>query len=318
MNIGIIGTGVHGSRYANHIVHDLEDLSLTAISRRSPAGGRQAGKWGVTWHGDWRALVDDPRVEAVIAVTPPVVNSAIAGHCLAAGKPLLVEKPLAATLTEGREMVRSFRRAGLPLTVAQTLRFNPVIRELRGLLGRLGSLYTFSASHRLEPSIHGWLEDPDLAGGGVVLHTAVHMFDALRFITGLEVVRVRASFFQVHNPRLEDLFTAQLELEKGVVGTVDASKVGKGRSGRYEFVGSAGELHADQVHGVLRFIRGATREAAIRYEPVPAIVPLLRSWSSFLRGEGENPVPGEEGLAALAVCHACGESHRRQEWQRVR
>jgi predicted dehydrogenase len=317
MKVGIIGTGRHGSRYAGHIVKDIAGLELVAISRRSAAGLEQARKWQVRYHADWHDLVHDPEVEAVISVTPPTVNLAIARYCAVLRKPLLVEKPLAADSRSGAEMVALFKDADLPLTVGHTLRYNDIIQGLRRNLVSAGRLFSFSACHRLEPSALAWLEDAATAGAGVILHTAVHMFDALRYITGLEIRRVRASRYQIHNPNLEDLFTAQLELTNGVVGTVDSSKVGRGRCGRYEFVGLDGELHGDQVLGRLEFIQGATSMPLSHAPPTPTIVPLLTDWLAFLKGDGTNPVNGEAGLAALSVCDACLRSARLGEWVEV-
>ncbi len=317
MKIGIIGTGKHGTRYANHIINDVAGLELSAISRRSPAGRDQAAKWGVRYHAQWQDLIGDPQVDAVISVTPPSLNVDIARQCVAAGKPLLMEKPLAVNQAAGAEIVDLFQTAGVPLTVAQTLRYNTVIQALRGSLTKVGALYAFSACHRLEPSSLSWLEDPKAAGAGVILHTAVHMFDALRFITGREVVRVRASKFQVHNSRLEDLFTAQVEMEGGVIGTVDASKIGRARTGRYEFIGEKGELHGEQIHGWMAFTEKTAIEQ-IPHEPlVGTLVPLLRDWLLFLSGQGENPISGQDGLAALAICDACLRSASQGGWVAV-
>lgn len=314
MKIGIIGTGKHGTRYANHIINDVNGLELAVISRRSPLGLEQARQWGVRYHARWQDLVNDPQVDAVISVTPPSLNVDVARQCVASGKPLLMEKPLAVDLAAGAEIVDLFHRAGVPLTVAQTLRYNAVIQALRGSLAKVGTLYAFSACHRLEPSSLSWLEDPKAAGAGVILHTAVHMFDALRFITGREVVRVRSSKFQVHNPRLEDFFTSQVEMEGGVVGTVDASKIGRARTGRYEFIGEKGELHGEQIHGWMSFTEKSAIEQ-IAHDPLTGtLVPLLRDWLLFLSGKLENPISGEEGLAALAICDACLRSATLDDW----
>jgi len=310
LGIGIVGTGIHGARYARHVREDLPGLALAAISRRSEAGAEQARAWGCRWHPDWRDLVADDGVAAVVAAATPDLNPAIAAACAAAGKPLLVEKPLAVDPTAGEAMLASFAGGPASLTVAQTLRYNRVVLALREALPRAGRLHAFAANQRLERSSHPWLEDPDVAGGGVILHTAVHLFDALRFITGREVVRVRAWTDRRHNPRLEDLFAGLVELSGGVVGTVDATKVSPARQGRYEFAGDAGQLEGDHIHGTLAFIDGAARQALPVAAPVPTILPLLADWERHLRGRGPNPIPAEEGLAALRVCDACVRSAR--------
>jgi predicted dehydrogenase len=261
--------------------------------------------------------VEDPNVDAVVAAVPPVLNLEIARSCAAAGKPLLVEKPLAVSSRAGAEIVELFDRCNLPLTTGQTLRFNSVIRSLRKQLPSLGTLFSFSANQRLEPSSLSWHEDPDLAGAGVSFHTAVHVFDALRFITGHDVKRLMAVFRRHHNGKLEDMLVVMVEMDNGVIGTIDCSKVGNARSGRFEFVGLDGQLQGDQVHNTLERIHGVDVEKLQPGEPANTILFLLRDWLAFLSGHGENPVSGEEGLAAVRLCEACLESARTDTWVRI-
>ncbi|MHB1350541.1 MAG: gfo/Idh/MocA family oxidoreductase [Desulfobulbus sp.] len=316
--VGVIGSGRHGSRYANHIVRDVAGLKLAAISRRSSEGAEQAAAWRCVWHRDWRTLVRDPLVDAVIAVVPPALNLEIAGCCAAEGKPLLLEKPLAASGAAAAAIVELYAARGLPLTTGQTLRYNPVIRKLREQLPSVGRLYSFSANQRLEPSTLDWHAEPELAGAGVSFHTAVHVFDALRWMTGLEVRRLVAVSRGHHNPALEDLLTVLVEMGDEIVGTIDCSKVGPARSGRFEFVGSDGQLQGDQVHGTLETVRGMTVSRLRFGGPCNTIIPLLRDWQAFLTGRGSNPVSGEDGLAAVRLCEACLESARCGVWVTVR
>lgn len=314
MRIGVIGTGRHGSRYARHIVNDIKGFELAAISRRSDEGKVQAQRWGCAWYRDWQNLVDDNRVEAVVAVLPPALNGAVARRCADQGKPLLVEKPLGVSSLAAAEIVALFTARNIPLTVGQTLRYNQVVQALHNDLPSIGTLFSFSANQRLEPSSLAWHDDPGLAGAGVSFHTAVHVFDALRFITGLEVKRVMAVTRQQHSQYLEDLLAVLVELEENVVGTIDCSKVGYARSGRFEFVGHGGQLHGDQVHGTLGKIFDSRVQKYESCSQVSTIIPLLEDWHQFLAGKGPNPVSGEEGLQAVRLCEACLESSRTDSW----
>jgi predicted dehydrogenase len=188
---------------------------------------------------------------------------------------------------------------------------------LRNQLNRIGPLHSFTVNHRLEPATLAWLDEPSLAGGGVIFHTAVHVFDALRFITGREVVRVMALSRCVHTVNLEDLLMVLVELDNGVIGTVDCSKSSPSRSGRFEFVGGLGLLQGDQVHHYCELFHGSTRMSLDPGEAVSTIVPLLVDWLGFLRGVQPNPVPGEEGLAAVRACEACARSAARGGWEKV-
>lgn len=314
MRIGIIGTGKHGSRYANHIVHDIDGLELAAISRRSKDGKTQAVQWQCSWHEDWQQLIADEQVEAVIGTVPPTLNLSIARSCASYNKPLLLEKPLADSAIAAAEILNLYRERNLPLTTGQTLRYNQVIRTFMEKLPELGTLHSFSANQRLEPSTLSWHEQPELAGAGVSFHTAVHVFDALRYITGRDIVRVMAVTGSNYNAVLEDLLLVLVELDNGVKGTVDCSKVARARSGRFEFVCSDGHLAGDQIHNSCAQTIGMDIHPVDCGEPAGTIIPLLKDWQRFLSGRGDNPISGAEGLRAVQICEACLKSARRESW----
>jgi predicted dehydrogenase len=317
LGVGVIGTGKHGSRYANHIVQDVEGLDLVAISRRSDEGKKQAVQWFCRWYADWRDVVADPAVDCVVAAVPPVLNAEVATACALAGKPLLLEKPMALSVSEAVTICELFARQGVALTIGQTLRYNRVIGVLRERLAGIGRLYSFTANQRLEPAGLAWLDEPSQAGAGVSFHSAIHVFDALRFITGREIVRVMAETRCVHSSHLEDHLVALVELEDGVVGTVDCSKIGPARSGRFEFIGDSGQLHGDQVHHVCESLHDQNRLSLDLGERVNTIVPLLRDWLECLRGHQSSPIQGEEGMAAVRVCEACLRSAAKGSWEKV-
>lgn len=318
MRIGVIGTGKHGSRYVRHIINDVEGLELTAICRRSAEGELQAREWGCALFSDWQDLIAHPGVDAVVAAVPPALNLSIARKCAAENKPLLVEKPLGVNVDAAEKIVALFSEKKLPLTVGQTLRYNQVVRALHDNLSSIGTLFSFSANQRLELSSLAWHDDPEEAGGGVSFHTAVHVFDALRFITGLEVTRIMALTRRQHSRYLEDLLVVLVEMQDNVIGTIDCSKVGNARSGRFEFVGYEGQLQGDQVHNTLERIIGSQVKSCESGKPVSTIVPILMDWHAYLIGKGPNPVSGEDGLQAVRLCEACLESARAESWVALR
>jgi predicted dehydrogenase len=78
-----------------------------------------------------------------------------------------------------------------------------------------------------------------------------------------------------------------------------------------------GLMLGDQVHHYCELVHGPKRVSLDPGEPVSTIVPLLVDWLGFLRGEQPNPVPGEEGLAAIRVCDACVRSAAQGNWEKV-
>lgn len=317
-NIALIGTGRHGSRYGQHIFQDTSGLHLAGISRQSGELGReQAKRWCTTYYDDWRSLVAEPHVDAVIAVTPPALNLEVARCCARFGKPLLIEKPLARNVAEAAEILKVMDAAGVPLTVGQTLRYNPVIQALRAALPGMGQLHSFCANQRLEPSTLAWHDDRHAAGAGVLFHTAVHVFDALETITGSRVKRVMAHGRRIHTKVLEDLVIVNAVLESGVPGMIDVSKVGHARTGRFEFVCQSGQLHGDQIHACLEIISNSEIVERHSFIQIPTVLHLLQDWQAFLEGRGKNPVSGEEGFSAVRVCEACLISMQEQRWVEV-
>ena len=108
LGIGLIGVGRHGSRYVQHLLHDVPGASLVAMCRKrigEGIGGLPQST--IPIYSDYRALIADPVVQAVIVVTPPTLCHEIGLEVVRAGKPLLIEKPLALTAHEAQAIVRA-------------------------------------------------------------------------------------------------------------------------------------------------------------------------------------------------------------------
>src|SRR5688572_8219156 len=169
IGLGLIGAGKHGQRYVGHIVRDLPSFALRALSRRdAPRGTGQAKELGVRFHADWRDLVVDPEVEAVIAVVPPSLHRPIAEAVAAAGRALLIEKPLATTGADALAIRTRLRDAGVPCLMAHTLRWNTAVQAVRNEIQRLGPLRALAVNQRFEPSPLDWLDRPEISGGGIL------------------------------------------------------------------------------------------------------------------------------------------------------
>src|SRR5262245_20445605 len=140
LSIGLIGLGRHGARYARHLHEGIPGLALGAVCRRDVAAGASfARDVGARFHADMPALVADPAVDAVVIATPVDRHVEAALAALALGKPVVVEKPLAATVGEGEAAVRAARAPGAPAAmVAQTLRYEAGIRAFRDAVASSG------------------------------------------------------------------------------------------------------------------------------------------------------------------------------------
>ena len=243
--VGVIGAGKHGQRYLAHL-REVPELAPAAMSRRDAARGREdAARLGCRFHADWRSLVADPAVEAVVAVVPPALHPAVTDAVAAARKPLLIEKPLATTGAAAAGIVRVLRAAAVPCLMAHTLRWNAVVRAIRTHLPAIGTLRAVVLNQRFEPSPLAWLDDPSMSGGGILLHTGVHCFDLVRLLTGCEVTDVFCRTARVRTVRTEDNFAAVLRLAgSDTVVAVSGCRATRGRSGLIDLAGDGAQPRA--------------------------------------------------------------------------
>jgi predicted dehydrogenase len=300
IGIGLAGLGRHGLRYARHLLADeVPRARLAAVQRRDAAAGRAwAQEQGVGFHRSLEELAADRRVDLVVAVLPPAEHPAAVTAAGAAGKALLIEKPLAADGAGARAAVAAARRAGVFAVCAQTLRFDAVVQAARARIEQLGRLHLLAVSQRFEPTDRGWFDDP--AQGGFVMNTAVHGLDLVRHLSGAEIVAAGGVLARVRAGRCPDVVAASLRLEPGpLLATFDNSWATAGRSGRIEICGERGQLTGDLLAGRLVHVVGREQEEIPVGPPVPTVREVLAATVTALADDGPEPVPLEEGLAAV-------------------
>jgi predicted dehydrogenase len=161
---------------------------VAAASWREPSLAALARRHGIPRTTiDWEQLAADPSIDAVVIGTPNALHAPQAIACLRAGKHVLVEKPMARTLTEAEAMNAAADEGGALLMVAHCWRFHADVRRLRdkiesGALGEVTKTRGYGVHAGWGPS--GWFVDPDLAGGGALLDMGVHAIDTARFLLG--------------------------------------------------------------------------------------------------------------------------------------
>jgi predicted dehydrogenase len=312
IRIGLAGAGLHGTRYARHIVRDVSEARLIALTRRDAAAGRaQATELGCDYESGVDELVARPDIDAVVVVTPPIAHFHTTIAALKAGKAVLIEKPMVANVHEAEELRQAVERTGLPLMVAQTLRYNTVLRTVRERLGELGQVVQVRMAQRLEPSPLAWQRAHQAADAGSILLTGVHMFDAVRWMFDDEVVEVFCRARQVQNPSHEDFFAASIVLARtGIHADLEISSFTQSRSCRIEIVGEYGQFLGDYWNHRLFYASG--RDEHI--EPLPAEVltveATLRDFCQRLISGEAMPITVVDGLRTVEIAEACYASAR--------
>ncbi|MEO7435051.1 MAG: Gfo/Idh/MocA family oxidoreductase [Candidatus Binatia bacterium] len=305
IGLGIIGLGKHGARYLAH-VGDVPGLSLAALCRRDRAAGEaEARARGCRFHAEPERLIADPDVDAVVLVVPPTLNVRFATAAAQAGKALLIEKPLAPTVAECRTIADAVERAGVTAMVAHTLRFNAAIRALRDAVPTIGPLHAAVLSQRFEPSMLGWLDRHAESGGGIILHTGVHSFDALRFLTGREAIRVSAFANRVATRETEDNFAASIEMDDGLLASVSGSRATVGRGGAIELAGRDAQLVGDHVHATAARVVGTRRTDVALPPPALTVSAALAEFAAAIAGRRAPAITIADGAKSVAIAEAC-------------
>ena len=311
IGVGLIGLGRHGIRYARHLVHDIPTASLRAVCRRHPDQGCElAGAGSLTIHRTPAALMADPSVDVVVVVVPPIVAPQMCRLAVEAKKPVLIEKPLAATAKEARAMAASARDAGVPLMTAQTLRFDATIQAVQKLRHRIGRPERLSLISKIETKANA----PDHADGygkrGAVLEIGVHMLDLVRFLTGEDVQDVRCTMDRIPPEAQETQASVHMKTRHGMLCEIEIARVSDGRVGRLEWIGSRGRLEAEWIQRQIRCLDEAGVEC-INLAPSQTVLATLLAFLQAVRTGTPMPITGEDGWRAVELAEACYQSAQR-------
>jgi predicted dehydrogenase len=307
-------------------VEKAEGVELVAVSDPSGAVARSvARRRGVAAYTDQGSVWADASVEAVIVAAPDRFHHRLATEALAAGRHVLVEKPLASTVAQAEDLVGLVDRTGLTLQVGAMKRHDQGVRYAgRFIAERLGQVRSFNAWYRigdLRPGIEAALFPPVVAEPDVRRREAVakadrrryllathgaHVFDTVRFLLG-EV----ASLVARHRGHDRDhVWQLLVTTAAGAVGTVTIAADVPGLPAEgIEVFGATGAVRVDLHFPFYR--RAATVHA---YTDGAVVVPTLTDGDAYQRQveafartirAGGRPVPDvRDGLAAVRLIEA--------------
>jgi predicted dehydrogenase len=208
----VIGVGHLGREHAR-IMASLEQSELIAVCDTNETAGKAiAEKFGVAYVADYREILG--KVEAVSVATPTINHHQTVIGCLAAGIHVLVEKPIAHTLSEADEMIALAHERGLTLQVGHIERFNPAFRALQEQLSRP----RFFEAHRMG------IFSPRSLDIDVVMDLMVHELDIIASLVNQEVVRVDAVGIPILTQKI-DMANARIEFADGCIANITASRV---------------------------------------------------------------------------------------------
>jgi myo-inositol 2-dehydrogenase / D-chiro-inositol 1-dehydrogenase len=317
MRIGLAGAGRIGARHAATLA-GLATVDTVLIS--DPDAGR-AREVAAATGGRYVAGPDEllAGCDGLVVATPTGQHAELIGRAAAAGRPVFCEKPVAGDLAATRAVLDTVAAAGIALQVGFQRRFDPGYSAVRDAVraGALGTVHTLRActSDRTPPPA------AYIAGsGGIFRDCSVHDYDAVRWVTGREVVEVYATGANTgaaYFAEASDVDTgvSVLTLDGGGLAVCTTTRYnGAGYDARLEVCGSTGTLVAGlDERAPLPAAGGAApsepyRDFADRF--AAAYAAELAAFVELAAGRRDNPCPGTEDLAALTVAVAADRSRR--------
>jgi UDP-N-acetyl-2-amino-2-deoxyglucuronate dehydrogenase len=333
--LGIVGAGVIAETHAAAVA-GLPGTALLAVTDLVPERARAfAQAHACAAEPDLDALLAREDIDVVSVCVPSGRHAEVGTRVAAAGKHLIVEKPIDVTLEAADRLIDAARAAGVVMTVISQHRFDPGLIELRRLLGAgaLGRLVLGDASTKWYRS-QAYYDSADWRGtwaldGGSLMNQGIHYVDLLRASMGpvAEVTAVCAT--EAHQMEAEDVALAVVRFDSGAVGTISASTaVFPGFAQRLEISGTGGTVVVEDgeiVHRAFRTqvpdlgLRGtrAARGAAVPAAGADAAALATASHAAQIAdllaavdGGREPSVTAADGRAALEVVLAVYQSAR--------
>lgn len=316
--VGLIGLGGMANAHINGL-KNIPEIVISAICDVQESAltkfGEQLGVPDGKRFTDFRQLIQDPEVDAVISVTPNIVHAEIMKACIEAGKPFLSEKPFTMTLEEAEEVKASFDKMPVPSMIGFSYRYTPAFRFARELLqqGKIGKVRSFSVQY-----LQGWGSvvynvpflwrfDKAMTGTGTLGDLGAHMIDLAHYLFGpfqelaafMETLipeRKSVSSDQFVKVEVDDFASFQARMDNGALGIFQTTRnaIGSGNQLEISIYGDEGTLHASTLNPdqlIWIYVDGETGELAENKLTVPGRV-RLSQWEDFAQLLSGTPTDG--------------------------
>jgi len=332
VGVAVLGTGRIGGRYID-VVNQTPGAELKLVAEQRPEA---AAPWqdkypDVEFVSDYHAALERDDVDVVIGTLPHWLHYQAGLDSANAGKHVFIEKPLALSGAEGREMLDAAKANGVKLMTAHTQRYYPEVRAMKELVDskKLGEpLMAHDMWHKpYQPELRPpWMLDAS-KGGGMGQMDGTHEIDRLMWIFGPDVETVSAQVLQATYPnskhpeiKCDDTAMCFLRWKSGLVATISrqAWRVGATEYGG-DFFFTDGMARFRHAYGSSPGQETAlyiadTEDGVWRKEEIADTDSLLDEFTEFVaalqRGDEDTPIPQEHGWRVLKVFEATEESAR--------
>ena len=310
VRVGVIGAGGMGGRHARNLTNEaaaaqvvaLADVDNTRLQDVAAACGAEHTL------ADAADLIHHPDVEAVLVAAPDRFHAGLTAACIAAGKPVLCEKPLALTAAEALKIVEAEVAGGRRLVQVGLMReYDPAHLRVKQILdsGAVGKALAFHGSH-INGGTFSWRTVED-----VVTNSAVHDLHSARWMMGDEIVRVFASYvpYSADRPDTARLMLIQLTYRSGAVGLIECNmEAGYGYEVDVKMTGESGTAQTASLRSAVvsqKNQRGQWVEEDWLQRFDTAYINEVRAWIRSVQLDAPTGPSAWDGYVSMLVADAC-------------
>jgi UDP-N-acetylglucosamine 3-dehydrogenase len=305
LRVGVVGVGVMGANHAR-VFAGLPDVTLVGVADPSAQQRELVTRiLGVPAVEHIDALLG-PGLDAITIAAPTHLHHELALKCIARGIHILVEKPVASNVEEGRDIIAAARKAGVTLMVGHVERFNPAVQAIKEAIQ--GEDILSIAITRVGPF------PPRMSNVGVVIDLAVHDIDLIRYFTDSEIIEVQPQLSSAVAER-EDIALLQFRTASGVLAHINTNWLTPFKARTVHIATRRkyliGDLLTRQVSECFGFQPDGSY--SMRHLSVGHDEPLraeLQAFVASIRDGKKPPVTGEEGVESLGIAMRCLEGRQ--------
>ena len=315
LNIGVIGTGGMGGRHARNLALHTANANVVAVmdqdAGRAGAVAEECG--GASVYTDAFAMISDANVDAVVIASPDSTHTELALACIAAGKPVLCEKPLATNVADAKRVMDAEVAGGQRLVQLGFMReYDEAHYRVRDAVhsGELGAPLYFRGTHtNLGEGNARTIED-------VIINSAIHDIHSARWLMGGTVTEVTTRYITVPGAGPESCRLALIDLrfDNGMLATLEANvDAAYGYEVRIEVMCEGGSVSSDGLGGV-RQRRALAKSQAVESDWLERFDAAYRTeaaaWVSAVRAGTPAGPSTWDGYISMIIADACVQSAR--------
>lgn len=302
LNVGVVGVGAMGHNHVR-VYTRLKNANLMAVSDLMKGTLAEVSKkYNTVGFVDYDNVLKMPEIDAVSICVPTTYHYEVVMSAIEQGKHVLVEKPIAFTLKEAKDMVKAARKQGVKLATGHVERFNPAVLEAKKLLREklIGEVVSVSAK-RVGPF------PPRIKDVGVTIDLAIHEVDVMAYLLDSPVSKVYAHVgSRLEKCEYEDHAEIMMEFYNNAIGMLEVNWLTPYKKRQLEVTGTDGIISLDYIDQTVEIFGKNARNVR-----VPHNEPLMVELESFLNAimlDEKPKITGEDGIHALKTVLAAMKS----------